>query len=428
MLAVMVIMMFTLLFLGFPMIMPLLATALVTMIFYLPNVEPLIIIQQLVGGVRSYVLLAIPMFILAADIMSTGETANRLVDFVKSFIGHIRGGLAITTTGACGLFGSISGSTQATIAAIGRPMYKKLLEAGYRESNVLALIVNSADLAILIPPSSVMIMYAVVTGTSVGELFISGIGPGIFVFLLFSIYSYFEARRYRIPVEPKATTKERLLATRKALLAMGFPVIILGGIYSGLFSPTEAAAVSVLYALILELLIYRSLRIEDLAGIALSTGLVTAVVFILVAAGMSFSWVISYSRIPQLITATLLGPDPSALHVLIVVNACFFVACMFVDSLVAIIVLTPIFFQTALRVGIDPVLLGVLLTMQAGIGAATPPFGCDLFTASAIFNRPYFTVVRRCGPYIAMLITATAILIAFPQISLFLRDLLFSKG
>jgi len=352
-------------------------------------VDPIILIQQFVGGIRSFVLLAIPMFIFAADIMSKGETATRLVDFVRSLVGHARGGLAITTIGACGLFGAISGSTQATIAAIGKPMRSKLLDAGYQDSGIMALIVNAADLAILIPPSTVMIMYAVVTGTSVGELFIAGIGPGLLIFLIFSIYNYFAAKRDNIPVEPKATWRERGQVAKKAVFALGFPVIVLGGIYSGIFSPTEAAAVSVLYAAIIELFIYKSIKISDLPGIALSSGVVTAIVFVLVAAGLTFSWVISYARIPQLITETLLGVDPSALKILVVINVFFFVACMFVDSLVVITVVTPIFFPLAMAAGIDPVLLGVLVTMQAGIGAATPPFGCNVFTASAIFNKPY---------------------------------------
>jgi len=332
--------MFGLLILGFPMLMSMIVAPLVVLLIYFPFVNPMLLIQQLTMGVSSFVLLAVPMFIFAADIMCAGHTANRLLDMVKTFVGHISGGLAITTGAACTLFGSISGSTQATVVAIGKPMRETLLKWGYRSSDTTALIINAANIALLIPPSVVMIMYCVVTGTSVAELFIAGIGPGLLIFLLFAIYSYFSAKYYKIPRAPKATWTERTKAIRKALLPLGFPALIIGGIYSGLFSPTEAAAASVLYALILEVLIYKTVKISDVPTIALSTGLVTAAVFILVAGGQAFSWVISYAKVPQMLTASLLGPDPSALIVLFWVTVFYFIGCMFVDQLVVIIILT----------------------------------------------------------------------------------------
>ncbi len=416
-----------LLFLGFPMMIPLLGASIFMIVTFLEGVDSTIIIQQLIGGVSSFVLLAIPMFIFAADIMSTGQTANRLVDFVKSFIGHLHGGLAITTVGACTIFGAISGSTQATIAAIGRPMREKMLEAGYDDSETMGMIINASDIAVLIPPSSVMIMYGVVTGTSVGQLFASGIGPGILTAILFSVYCYFSAKRNRVPVEPKATMKDKLVATKNALLAFGFPVIVLGGIFTGIFSPTEAAATSVLYSAIIELFVYKSIKLKDLPRIALSTGIVTGVVFILVAAGSAFSWTISYARIPQLITSALLGDSPSPMRILIIINIVYFIACMFVDSLVAITVITPIFFPIAIAAGIDPVFLGTVITLQAAIGSATPPFGCDIFTAVAVFDRPYLQVIRRTPPYIVILLVVAMLLLIFPDIALFLRDIAFGS-
>lgn len=426
MVTVMLILMFAFLILGFPMVIPLIGTSLVALFIYLPSLDPTVIIQQLVGGMKSFVLLAIPMFIFSADIMSSGQLSQRLLNLVQAFVGHIRGGLAITTIGSCGLFGAISGSTQATIAAIGRPMRQKMIEEGYDDSKTMSMIVNAADLAILIPPSSIMIIYGVVTGTSVGELFISGIIPGLLILAMFSVYCYIEARKNKTPVLPKTTFKEKLVILRKSLLSLGFPAIVLGGIYSGIFSPTEAAAVSVLYAIIVEVFIYKSLKLKDIPGIATSTGIVTAIVFILVGAGAAFSYLIAYARIQRLITTTLLGTDPSVLKILLVVNVFFFIACMFVDSIVVIFVVTPIFFPIAMQAGIDPVFLGVLITLQAGIGAATPPFGCNLFTATALFNRPYADVVRGTPPYIIMLLIATGLLIMFPEITLFLRDFVFA--
>ncbi len=412
------------LLLGFPMMIPMIIAPLAVLMLYIPLMDPMMITQQLIAGVQSFVLLAVPMFIFAADIMCYGQSANRLLDFVEVFVGHRKGGMAITTAAACTLFGSISGSCQATVVAIGKPMRGKLLDAGYHDSDIMALIVNSADLALLIPPSISMLMYAVVTGTSVGDLFIAGIGPGLIILVLYSIYSHLLARKQNIPVIPRKDWKARFNASKRALLTLGFPIVILGGIYSGVFSPTEAAAISVLYAFILEFIIYRSISLKDIKHIALSTGLVTAAVFILVAGGQVFSWVISYARIPQMLTANLLGPDPSALAILAAVTVFFFIGCMFVDSLVVIIILTPIFFPLAMHAGIDPVHLGIIVTLQAAIGAATPPFGCDIFTACAVFNKPYLDVIRRSGMLIALKVAVAVLLIFVPEIALWTLKLI----
>lgn len=419
------IIMFVLLLMGFPMMISMMLAPLAVLILYFPNINPHLMTQHLIAGVQPFVLLSVPMFIFAADIMCAGQIAKRVLYFVETFVGHIKGGMAITTATACTLFGSISGSTQATVVAIGRPMHAKLLESGYREKDIYALIINSSNIALLIPPSIVMIMYAVVTGTSVGELFIAGIGPGLLILLVFSIYNYFAARYYHIPVTPKYTWKERLHSIREALLPFGFPVIIIGGIYTGFFSPTEAAAASVLYALILEVFVYKSVKIKEIPDIALSTGLITAAVFILVGAGAAFSWVISFARIPQMITANILGPDPTALWVLLMVTIFYFVGCMFVDQLIVIIILTPIFFKSAMMAGIDPIHLGIVVTLQAAIGSATPPFGCNIFTACAIFDKSYMEVIRGTLPYIIMYVIISAIMIFFPEIALLFRDWAF---
>jgi tripartite ATP-independent transporter DctM subunit len=414
---------FSLLLLGFPIIMPLLVSAIILLFLYMPDVNTSIFAQQLIQGIDSYVLISIPMFIFAAEIMSKGQTADRLVNFVQAFIGHVKGGLAITTVGACAAFGSISGSSQATVAAIGKPMRDRMLRAGYRDNDIMALIVNAADTAILIPPSSVMIMYGVIAKVSIGDLFISGVIPGLIIALFFSIYCYFDAKRKNVPVTDKATWAERATATKAALLPFGFPVLILGGIYSGIFTPVEASAASVLYALLLELLIFRSIKAKDLYQSALNTGVVSSVVFLLVAAGQVFSWVLSYARIPQELTGSLLGDEPSALLILIVINIVMFIGCMFVDSLVVITIIVPIFLPLALQAGIDPIYLGIIITMQAAIGVATPPFGADLFTATAVFNKRYVDVVRGTPPYIVILLFIVALLMIFPPLGMIYKYL-----
>lgn len=418
--------MIVLLLLGFPMMIPLLTAALVGFYEMFNGFGQMTtLIQQMMGGIRPASLIAVPMFILAADIMTRGQSADRLIAMVMSFIGHIKGGLAISTATSCTLFGAVSGSTQATVVAIGSPLRPKMLKAGYSDSFTLALIINASDIAFLIPPSIGMIIYGVISETSIAELFIAGIGPGIMILLMFSLYCLFYAYRNKVPTEDKASWGERLRSVRQAVWPLFFPVIIVGGIYGGIFSPTEAAAVCVLYALLLEFVIFRSLKTIDIYRIAKSTGLITAVVFILVAAGNGFSYIISFAQIPQTILAAVGVNEAGPVGVLIAICVAFFIACMFVDPIVVILVLTPIFAPAIQATGLDPVLVGVLITLQVAIGSATPPFGCDIFTAIAIFKRPYWEVIRGTPPFIFILILAAALLIAFPQIALFLRDVAF---
>lgn len=425
MIATLLIILFVLLFLGAPLMLGLLLSSFAAIQLFMPDIDPLWLTQQITGGVESFTLLAVPMFIFGADIMATGQTSNRLLDLINSFVGHIKGGLAIGTAATCTFFGAISGSTQATVVAIGRPMFQRMVDKNYGVSETLALIINSANIALLIPPSVVMVMYGVVTGASVGELFIAGIGPGLLVLLFFAVFNYFDAKRKNTPVDDRASWDQRLEAFKKALLPLGFPAIIIGGIYSGFFSPTEAAAVSAVYALILEVIIYKSISIRDIGKIALSSGVVTSVVFVLVAAGNSFAWMFSLGRVPQMITSLLLGPNAGAIKVLVMASLFFFVACMFVDQLVAIIILAPMFVGPAAAAGVDPIHLGIIVTLQCAIGSATPPFGCNIFTASAVFKKPYLTVVRKTAPYFIMYFVISVIMIFFPQIALFSRNLLF---
>lgn len=308
MLATLLSIMIILLLLNFPMMIPLILAPVVIMLIYNPNLSMDILMKQLMTGIESPVLLCVPLFIFAADIMTAGKTSERLLDFVGAFIGHIRGGYAVTTAAACTMFGAISGSTQATVVAVGRPMRERLLKIGYKDSQAMALIINSSDVALLIPPSVGMIIYALAAGSvSVGDLFIAGIIPGVIVFLAFAIYNIIHAKVKDIPLGEKASWKERFVHFRKALLPLGFPIIIVGGIYTGTFTPVEASGISVLYALILEVMIFRTIKWKQIPKISLSTGLVTSAVFILVAGGQLFTWVIGFAGIPRMITEAVLG-------------------------------------------------------------------------------------------------------------------------
>lgn len=419
--------MVVLLLLGFPMKIPLIAgtTLGIYLLFDADFSQMQFMVQQMMAGIRPAALIAVPMFILSADIMTRGHSAEKLIDLVMAFVRHVKGGLAISTAGACTMFGAVSGSTQATVVAIGSPLRPRLKKGGYKDSFILALIVNSSDIAFLIPPSIGMIIYGIVAKTSIPELFIAGIGPGLLILLLFSLYSIFYAYRHNIPTEPKASWKERGIAIYQALWPLGFPAIIVGGIFGGIFSPTEAAAVSVAYAIFLEGFLFKTMKLKDFLNTAKSTGLVTAVVFILVAAGAGFAWVLSYAQVPQEILSSIGINQMGPYGVLAVISISFFIGCMFVDPIVVILVLVPIFAPVVNAVGLDPVLVGTIITLQVAIGSATPPFGCDIFTAIAVFKRPYMEVIKGTPPFIFILLSVSVALIFFPEIALFLRDIAF---
>ena len=403
---------------GLPMFLALVVAPLLVMKGYYPNMQESFIVQQMLVGIYSFVYTAIPMYIFAADIMCYGHSANRLIDLVRVFVRHIRGGMSIATAAGCLLFGAISGSSQATLVAIGRPMFPELLQGGYKEKDALAVITAACSLAMLIPPGTCMILYGVVTGTSIGNIFIAGILPGILVFILLAGYSFFVYGK--LPRLPRASLGDVLRVTKRALPTLGFPIIIMGGIYSGLLTPTEAAVAAVLYALILEMLLYRTINVKALCRIAVSSGMVSAAVFIIIAGGNVLSWLVSYARLPQEILPVLLGPEPTALYILVVASLMFFLGALLVDPFILIIILCPMFLPSVLKAGIDPVHFGIIVIMQAVLGNITPPFGPNIFTACAVFNKPYLDVIRGIAPYIAILAISSVLIIFFPQISLIL--------
>lgn len=416
--------MLVLLLLGFPMMVPLAAGTLFMMFTGMTFFGPDQAVSWMINGVGSWVLAAVPMFIFAADILTKGHTANRLLDVVDAFTRHVRGGLPITTAASCALFGAVSGSTQATVVAMGGPMRPRLLAKGYSDDFTLGLIINASDIALLIPPSIGFIVYGVVMKTSIGDLFLAGILPGLLILAMFALYCYVYSRIKGIEAEPKASWSERFKAIRRVILPMGFPVLVVGGIYGGFFSAVEASAVAVAYALVLEVIIYRQVSIRDLGSLALSTGMITAVVFILVAIGAAFSQTLGTAGVPDKILGPIIdGIGDNQFLALLLIAAAFFIGCMFVDPIVVILILVPIFKPLVQSTGLDPVHVGVIVTLQAAIGSATPPFGCDIFTAIAVFRRPYMDVIRGTPPFIFILMMATLVLILFPQISLLLPSL-----
>ena len=408
---------------GFPFMVVILGALLVYAYFEMPALTGEVLVQQILTGITPPALICVPLFILGANLITAGDAAPRLVNMIRVFMGHIPGGLPITTNASCTLFGAVSGSTQATVAAIGQTMRPMLLDAGYRSSFSLGLIINSSDIALLIPPSIGFIVYGVVTQTSIGDLFLAGIFPGLLIFLLFSLYAALYSRAHKVGVLPRATWEEKKKALREGVLVLGFPVVIIGGIYTGIFSPTESAASGVVYAMVLEGLVYRTLTREKLRSALLDASVITAVVLILVGAGQALSWLIGFLQIPQAVMSHIIRDNPTRMTIVLTVIASYFVACMFVDPIVAIYVLSPIFQPYVDSLGIDPLFLGVLVVLQAAMGSATPPFGCDIFTAQLIFRRPYLEVIWHTLPFTLIELAATGIIILFPEIATFLPGL-----
>jgi len=417
MIAVLLGVLFVCLLLGFPMMVGMTLAPVLVVLLYFPNVEPYMLAQYFISGISSFTLLAIPMFMFAGNIMGSGQMASRLMNLVKTLVGHLPGGLAITAGGTCTIFGAISGSANATLVAVGMPMFKPLRAQGYNDSHIASMLMTNANIALLIPPSVVMVIYCSTTGTSVGDMFIAGIIPGLLMFVAYAIYDCIYAKVKHIERLPRASLKEIFAALREAVLALGFPLLVLGGIYSGTFSPTEAAAVACVYAFVVEVLIYKSLDLAEIRKIAVKTGRVAAATYVLTGSGKVISWLLSYSGVAKEIAYSLLGENPSAMAVMIAISLVFLVACCFVDCIPLILIVAPIFFPAAVAAGIDPIHLGIIITFWSAFGTLTPPFGSNIFIAIAIFQKSFATVIKGLWPYVIISVLVGVALVMFPWLS-----------
>jgi C4-dicarboxylate transporter DctM subunit len=392
--------------------------------FFFSGIPDTVIIQKMVGGINHSTLLAIPFFIIAAEIMSSGEIAKRLTNFIKSCFGNFIGGLGHTTIGSAMAFGSVSGSAAATVAAIGKLMYPELKKSGFSERFSLGLIVSSAETAILIPPSITMIIYAWMTGTSITALFAGGLGVGIFLGIAFSCLVIFEAKKNKLSSNLSIEKKEILKTFLEAKWAVGMPAIILGGIYSGFFTATEAAAVSVIYAIFVETVIYKNQTWGSFFQIIERGAISSSVIFILLAMGSVISFFITIVQVPEILKDYLITIDAGMITFLLAVNIAFFVAGMFIDPNSALLILVPPLFPVAIALGIDPIHFGIIVTLNIGIGMITPPFGLDIFVASSTLNKPVITIIRGILPFLLVNIFVLLIITYIPEISTFLPSLI----
>jgi C4-dicarboxylate transporter DctM subunit len=406
-----------LLVLGFEMFLVMGIPTLFAWQLFFPNIPSIAVAQKLIGGVNTSTLLAIPFFVFAADIMARGTIAKRLTDLVKSNVAHLPGGLGHTTVISCMCFGSICGSAPATVASLGRLLHPELVRARYSEKFSLGLIASSAECALLIPPSITLIIYGWLTGTSIADLFAAGLAVGIVLGIAFMIQVQIVTWRTGAGASARATLSERLAALSEGLVALGLPFIILGGIYGGVFTATEAAAVAVVYALTVEVLIYRSFGFRELMEVSESSAITVVVIFVLLAMGSVLSFFITLAQVPGFFTQLFADWNVNWIVFLLIVNVILLIAGMFVDPNSILLVLIPTFYPVAVALGIDPVHFGLIVCLNICIGMITPPFGLDLFVASSTLRRPVEAVIAGVWPFIATNIIILVLITYIPQIS-----------
>jgi len=374
---------------------------------------------------EQFTLMAIPFFILAGAFMTTGGVARRMIRFANACVGHLHGGLAMASVLACMLFAAVSGSSPATVVAVGTIVIGGMVKAGYSKEMAAGVICNAGTLGILIPPSIVMVVYGAVTETSVGQLFMAGIIPGIVLGVMLMVAIYFRARHLKLPRQPRTSARELLVAGRDSMWGLLLIIIILGGIYGGIFTPTEAAAVAAVYAFFVAIFVYRDMGMKDVPRVLVDAGRVTVMLMFIIANALLFAYVLTTERIPQTIAEQIVSWGMAPWEFLIVVNVMLLIAGNFMEPTGIILILAPILFPIALRLGIDPVHLGIIVTVNMEIGMVTPPVGLNLFVTSGITGMSMMHVVKAALPWLSVLMVFLVIVTYVPQLSLWLPHLMF---
>ena len=422
--AALFVMLFAFMLLGMPIAVALGLSSVLTILFF--GRDSLASLSlKLFETSEQFTLLAIPFFILAGAFMTTGGVARRMIRFANAAIGHLRGGLAMASVLACMLFAAVSGSSPATVVAVGSIVIAGMTRAGYTQAFAAGVICNAGTLGILIPPSIVMVVYAAATETSVGKLFMAGIIPGITLGLMLMLAIYVRARMIDLPRQPRASLREVLVAGRNSLWGLLLIVIILGGIYGGIFTPTEAAAVSAVYAFFVAVFVYRDMRLKDVPKVLVDAARVTVMLMFIIANALLFAHVLTTERIPQVIAETIVSLGMAPWQFLIVVNILLLIAGSFMEPTGIILILAPILFPIATRLGIDPVHLGIIMVVNLEIGMVTPPVGLNLFVTSGITGMSIVQVVRAALPWLSVLLLFLVIVTYVPQLSIWLPGKLF---
>jgi C4-dicarboxylate transporter DctM subunit len=377
--------------------------------------------ETLVNALNTFPLMAIPFFVLAANVMSRGGISRRLTEAGNALVGQFRGGLAMTAVLSCVFFAAISGSSPATVVAVGTLLIPAMVKSGYDKRFSTGVIATSGSLGILIPPSIPLIVYGIATEESIGDLFLAGVLPGLFAGLLLLIMVIVVSRRRGYGTGENAILldrKQRTRALRDAVLSLLLPVFVLGGIYGGIFTPTEAAAMAVLYAVLLALFVYREISFKDLGSVLLGSARTSAMVMFIIANGILFTFVLTSERIPGQIATGLLGLELNKWAFLLVVNLLLLVVGAFMETSSAILILAPILLPIAVELGVDPIHLGIIMIMNLEIGMITPPLGLNLFVASGLTGMSVLQVARAAIPSALVLLAALFVVTYVPAFAL----------
>lgn len=411
---------------GTPIAVAMIATVMLSLLFF-TQVPMLVIIQQMFNSADSFTLMAIPFFVLSGNIMTAGGISKRLIRVATALFGGMSGGLAIAATAACAFFAAISGSSPATVAAIGAIMIPALMKAGYDDKYSVGITTSAGSLGILIPPSIPMVVYALATGEPIGKLFMAGVVPGLLTASVFAIMCYIAAKRGgfgQAGAASKIDAKEVASALKDGFWGLMMPLIVLGGIYSGIFTPTEAAAVAVVYSAIVGSFIYRDIKLKDYVGILTSSASVSAMIMFIIISAAAFSWYLTSQGIPQQVAEWIISVAPQPWMFLVAVNLLLLIVGCFMEPNSAILVLAPLFYPIVMKMNIDPIHFGIIMIFNLELGMLTPPLGLNLFVSSGMTGFPLSRVVKACMPFIIAMVVLLIIYTYVPSFSIWLPNLL----
>lgn len=389
--------------------------------------QPVVVAQRMFTAVDSFPFMAIPFFMLAGGIMGKGGISKRLIHLASALIGGLRGGLGLITILASAFFGAISGSNPATVAAIGGIMVPAMISKGYPAPFSASVAAAGGTLGVIIPPSIPMITFGVVAGVSIGDMFIAGVGPGILLALLLSLVVVIQARRLNIPTENRSTLGDVLKAFKESILALVMPVIILGGIYGGIFTPTEAGAMAVMYSLLVSVFVFRELSFGDLKEVIIKAGISSAVVFFVIATSQSFSWLITAARISEQITTGMLSLSQNPFVIITLTNILLLFLGVFLETQAIILLVAPILLPLLSGLGMSPILIGIMMVVNTSVGMITPPMAVNLFVAAGLVKEYGVTMEKiavRIVPFLLAEIIGIIMVSNIPPISLGLLRLL----
>jgi len=414
---------FVLLFIGVPVAISLGLASILTMLIF-SDQTLLSSVQKFFHTMQVYPLLAVPFFVLAGAFMTTGGVARRMIAFANALVGHFRGGLAMAALLACAFFAAVSGSAPATVVAVGSVMIGGMVASGYTRGFAAGVICNSGTLGILIPPSLVMVVYGAITETSIGELFIAGILPGIVLTLVMLVTILVIAYRQDMPRQERVSFRVVVKTFREALWGLMLVAIILGGIYAGVFTPTEAAAVSAVYAFFIAVFVYRDITLKHVPEVLIEASRVTVMLMFIIANAFMFAFVLTTEQIPQIASEMLVNMGLPVWGFLLVLNLLLLLAGNFMEPTSVVLILTPIVFPIAVDMGIDPVHLGVLMIVNMQIGLVTPPVGLNLFVTAGIANLSLEDTIKASFPWLIVLLAVLILITYVPWISLVVPNLL----